>query len=574
MAKDILHLDIGNAVTTAKAWSQSRSGLRLIGSAAVPSPGASVRADLGASAHVAYAGVKGNLAKKGESFDPDDVIVTVSAAGEPRTVCAGVVRGISGESAKRAALSGGATVTDLISVDDGRHDYQRVSDLRRQAISMVVMAGGVDEEILGSGRHQLFNVAKVVAEGLPERRGGGKKVPLIYAASQEGREEVLRIFGDSTDIIWADNVRSRLEEEHLESARNAVVSVFSDSVRHDPRFSGLGRFGAASVFPAGHASGVTVELMSKALGENVLAISLDGGAVEVYSSIRGVFTRTVTPADKVEAKDVLKWIPAAKLARSISETLGNWKSNPGVLPRTWDDLALFLGFQKECVRLALAEHSRSAIELRGIHRQRQIGETFQADVKGGDTLVRMERISAICITGFLAGILSPSALTSLVMDAVAPCGVTKVYVDRDGLIQSYGLLQGLDAALTPVVGLQPLCVVLSPGQSEQRVGGNWAFLASPGGLGPLPVRQGDISVVAIPTQESVEFELHPAPKVDLGEGEGRKFRRKVSGFSSAYIDGRPRAASSSDRCGDNQKWYRSLAVFPPDVLTAWERGRD
>jgi hypothetical protein len=72
----------------------------------------------------------------------------------------------------------------------------------------------------------------------------------------------------------------------------------------------------------------------------------------------------------------------------------------------------------------------------------------------------------------------------------------------------------------------------------------------------------------------VEFELHPAAKVDLGDGEGRRYRAAISGFNTAYIDGRPRVMRSSDFYSDNRKWYRSLRVFPPDVLSAWERRRD
>ncbi|MGI6633009.1 MAG: glutamate mutase L [Bacillota bacterium] len=573
MAREILHLDIGNTVTTARLLSRSSAGLKPISSAVVPTPGASSEVDLVAGAEAAYTRAKSGASAHSLS-QPDNVLVTVSAAGEPRVVCAGVVRGISGESAKRAALAAGATVADLLAVDDGRHEYQRVSDLRRQIISMVVMAGGVDEEILGSGRHQLFNIAKTIAEGLPERRSGGGKVPVIYAASQEGREEVLRILGDSVDIVWADNVRSRLEEEHLESARNAIVQAFANGVRHDSRFSGLGRFGSPAVMPSGHAAGMTVDLLSRANNENVLAISLTGDTVEVFSVIKGVFTRTVTSTSRVQAKDVVKWLPSAGMARDVAESLANWQSSPGALPATWDDLAVFLAFQKEAVRAAIAEHSESAIELRGIHRQRQIGETFQVGVQGGETLVKMERIGSVFLTGFLTEILTPQALLSVVLDAVLPCGLTKVYADRNGLMQSYGVLSQGDPAFLGLSAMQALGVVVSPGRNEERVGSRWAYLNASEGLRQLPVQHGEIAAVALSPEERVEFELHPAAKVDLGDGEGRRYRAAISGFNTAYIDGRPRVMRSSDFYSDNRKWYRSLRVFPPDVLSAWERRRD
>jgi hypothetical protein len=571
MVNSYVHLDIGNTVTRAKAWSGSAQGLRLISSQAIPTPPALEGVDLTESARLAYSEVKATVEGLGERFDPEDILVTVSAAGEPRVACAGVVKGISGESAKRAALSAGATVTDLLAVDDGRLEYQRILDLRRQDISMVVMAGGVDEEILGQGRHQLFNVAKVIAEGLPERRGSGNKVPVVYAASLEGREEVVRIFGDSIEVVWTENVRSRLEEENLEPARDAVLSVFSSGMRHDPRFTGLGRFGAAKVFPTGYSIGLAVRRMAESLNQDVMVISLDGDTIQIFSHIRGVFTRTVTPVTRVQAKDVMRWLPSARLGERLDDMLANWKTAPGVLPASWNDLALYLAIQKQALLEAAREHSGTAIELRGIHRQRQIGETFQVGVKGGDTLVRMERIDTVCVTGFLAGLLSPAALLSLVVDTLELHGVTKVYTDRDGILESIAALSG-DTAVLPETLLSPSGVILSPGRNEERVGSRWAFMMSGLTPEPLPVKQGEICHVAIETPDSVVFELHPSSKGDVGDGEGRKYAAHATGFSSVYIDARVRGRKIGDRYRENSDAYRALGVFPDDVLSGWERG--
>jgi len=571
MVNSYVHLDIGNTVTRAKAWSASAQGARLLASATIPTPPALESVDLTESAFLAYTEVKAKVEESGQRFDPEEILVTVSAAGEPRVACAGVVKGISGESAKRAALVAGATVTDLLAVDDGRLEYQRILDLRRQDISMVVMAGGVDEEILGQGRHQLFNVAKVVAAGLPDRRGAGTKVPVVYAASLEGREEVLKIFGDSVDVVWTDNVRSRLEEENLEPARDAVLNLFSTGIRHDPRFTGLGRFGAAKVLPTGHSTGLSVRRMAEVLKQNVLVISLDGDTIQVFSQIRGVFTRTVTPVTRVQAKDVTRWLPSARLGERLDDVLANWKAAPGTLPASWDDLALYLAIQKQALLEAVREHSVTAIELRGIHRQRQIGETFQVNVKGGDTLVRMERIGTVCITGFLAGLLSPAALLSLVPDAFELHGVTKVYVDREGVLESLAAVQE-EPDLLPESLLTPAGVILSPGRNEERIGTRWAFIKKDSTLEPLLVKPGEICHIPILAPHPVVFELHPSGKGDVGDGEGRRFSAQAVGFGSAYVDARVFGRKTDDRYRENRNTYRVFGVFPDDVLSGWERG--
>ena len=92
--------------------------------------------------------------------------------------------------------------------------------------------------------------------------------------------------------------------------------------------------------------GMTVDLLSRANNENVLAISLTGDTVEVFSVIKGVFTRTVTSTSRVQAKDVVKWLPSAGMARDVAEPC-QLAIEPGALPATWDDLAVFWPSRKK-----------------------------------------------------------------------------------------------------------------------------------------------------------------------------------------------------------------------------------
>ncbi len=574
MQKDVLYLDVGGAITSARAVALSGDGFTSISHAFCPSP-PWTGGDLTAAIPPALSTMRYRMGETGPSYDPGKIVVTVSAGGEPRTVCAGVVRGISGESAKRAALSAGATVADLISVDDGRQDFERISDLRRQEIAMVVMAGGVDEEILKSGTHQLINIAKVIANGLPPRRGDGRKVPVVYAASADGREEVTKILQDTADIIWADNVRPTLEVETLESARGAVVDAFVDSVRRDARFRGLGRLGSPETWPAGYAIGVAVEDYHKRTGENVLVISLDGDSVQVFSGIRGIFTRTVTPVSRVLHKNLRRHLPTQQLMNSSEDTLGNWKLRPGTLPRTWDELAVFLAIYKEAVREAMTDHKASAIELRGVHRQRTISETFQVGVSGGDTLVRMETIGKVVLTGYLSRLLSHASLMSLIADAADPSGITEVMVDPNDSLAVAGSISKLGTAVEFESHLKPVGLLVSPGRNEERVGPKRAFIGATDPMEALPVEPDGVSVESVEHVPGLQVVVNPPNnRVDFGEGEGRKARRGVPpGFSSIYLDGRSKRARTEATAKDVQRWYRGMKVFPNDVISGWEGGR-
>lgn len=522
-------------------------------------------------------GIEDRLKAQGKAFSPDKVLVTLSARGEPRAVCAGVVRGISGESAKRAALCAGATVTDVLAVDDGRHDSERVSDLRRQDVTMALFAGGVDENILGSGRHQLFSMARILAQGLPRRRGGSRKIPLVYAASLEGREEVQRILGEETDIFWADNVRATLEEERLDSARQAMVDIFADHVRHAPEFGELGKLGSPAVLPSGHALGCALEAMYENCGQNLLGFSLDGDVVQVFSNIDGVFTRTVTGIDKVDPRKAVRWLPGSSLVPHASDAVSNFKLRPWMVPSSWDELALFLALWKEAIREAVEEHKKSAVELRGIPRKREISEAFQVKVSGGDTLIKAQRIRAVVLSGYVSDMLSDSALFSVALDGVPLSGFTRYYRDARNLLTFAGSVSGQEFVDLETC-MRPLAFVASPGPHEQKVRSKWAILRKGTETETLPVKPGEIVQASLDDFGEASIVLQPSRGEDLGEGEGRHVETRVEpGFPGLYLDCRPRpAVSAAEKAGMGavQKWYRNLGVFPERILSDWSRGED
>lgn len=574
MDNRILHIDVGSAVTSARAISVSNEGFTSGGYGACVSPPAT-GGDLTIAIPQAVSAMKENMGDAGGSYTPDKVVVTVSAGGEPRAVCAGVVAGISGESAKRAALLAGATVADLIAVDDGRLDFERISDLRRQEIAMVVMSGGVDEEIFKSGPHQILNIARVLAEGLPQKRVDRGKVPLIYAASADGREKVAEILQDRAEVIWTDNVRPTLEVEQLLPAREAVVGAFVEGVGRDARFAGLGRLGSPDIWPAGYAIAQSVEDYHAETGEDLVVISLESDAVQVFSAVHGVFTRTVTPVQKAQGQNVRRHIPSQDLLASLDDTVANWKVRPVTLPGTWDELAVFLAIYVEAVREAMADHKTSAIELRGVRRQRTISETFQADVVGGETLVKMQKVPRLILTGPLAKALQPAALMYLAIEGAEPLGVTEVLLDKDDVLEAAGALARMGMRRSFAYKLVPLGVVVSPGKNEERVSPKRASLGTGGALEVLPVEPEGMSVIGVDPAQSLVIEMEPSNgKIDLGDGEGHKARREIRpGFRSVHLDGRGKRSRANPGIDDARRWYRGMKVFPDDVVSGWERGR-
>jgi len=94
---------------------------------------------------------------------------------------AGVVKAMSAESAERAALGAGAIIIDVIAVDDGRKDYEKVKRIRELRPDMILCSGGTDG---GTVKH-LVELAEMLVSADPKPRLGiGLRLPVIYAGKQ------------------------------------------------------------------------------------------------------------------------------------------------------------------------------------------------------------------------------------------------------------------------------------------------------------------------------------------------------------------------------------------------------
>ena len=74
----------------------------------------------------------------------DIYISTSSAGGGLQMMVAGVVREMTGASAKRAALGAGAIVMDTIASNDKRRPHEQIQRIRELRPDMVLLSGGTD----------------------------------------------------------------------------------------------------------------------------------------------------------------------------------------------------------------------------------------------------------------------------------------------------------------------------------------------------------------------------------------------------------------------------------------------
>src|SRR5438876_1022926 len=130
-------------------------------------------------------GEDGRIARHNGGSEDNGVdlyLSTSSAGGGLQMTVAGVVKAMSAESAQRAALGAGAIVIDVIAVDDGRKEYQKVERIRQLRPDMILMSGGTD----GGTTTHLVELAEMLVSADPKPRLGiGINLPVIYAGNKD-----------------------------------------------------------------------------------------------------------------------------------------------------------------------------------------------------------------------------------------------------------------------------------------------------------------------------------------------------------------------------------------------------
>ena len=223
----------------------------------------------------------------------DLFLSTSSAGGGLQMLVAGVVKSMTAESAQRAALGAGAIVIDVLAVDDGRKDYQRVERIRGIRPDMILLSGGTD----GGTTQHLLDLAETLRAADPKPRlGKNYRLPVVYAGNVDAREAVQQILGEQRGPgIRGQSAPGTGAREPAARARRHARTLPAPRDGAGARLrqaADVGEF-ARDVHPArGRRDGAGGGRSSE--GTSVLAVDIGGATTDVFSVFRGVFNRTVS----------------------------------------------------------------------------------------------------------------------------------------------------------------------------------------------------------------------------------------------------------------------------------------
>jgi uncharacterized protein (TIGR01319 family) len=468
----------------------------------------------------------------------DLYLSTSSAGGGLQMMVMGVVRQMSAESAQRAALGAGAIIMDVIAIDDGRKDYQKIQRLRELRPDIVLLSGGTD----GGTITHLVELAELLIAADPRPRFGTMNLPVIFAGNKDARDEIRHVLGERFDLRIVDNLRPDLERENLGPAREAIHELFLEHVMQQaPGYSKLMTWTSADIMSTPNAVGKIMVTIAEQRGINILGVDIGGATTDVFSVFGGNYTRTVSANlgmsysicnVMLEAgiQNIRRWLPFDIEEYEVRNRLRNKMIRPTTIPQTYEDLLLEQAVAREALRLAFIHHKQLARGLKGVQQQRTIGEALE-QTETGKTLVQMMALDMIIGSG---GVLSHAPKRAqaalMMMDAYQPEGVTMLAVDSIFMMPQLGVLSTVHPEAAAQVFDRDCLIRLGScvapvGQGKE---GEPCLTIEYNGKSET-FRYGELRVLPLGVGETLQATLKPARGFDVGAGRGRPVEATLEG---------------------------------------------
>ena len=511
----------------------------------------------------------------------DLYISTSSAGGGLQMVVAGVVREMTAESAKRAALGAGAIVMDVIASNDKRRPHEQIQRIRELRPDIILISGGVD----GGTTTHVVQIAELIAPAKPRPRFGAEfTLPIIFAGNKDAAPLVRDVLAKSFDLTVVDNLRPVLERENLGPARDAIHDLFLEHVMaHAPGYDKLMQWTDAPIMPTPGAVGNILQTIASRHGINVVGVDIGGATTDVFSVFDGTFNRTVSAnlgmsysisnvCAEAGMSNVLRWVHFEMDQRELRNRVKNKMIRPTTIPQTLEALVFEQAVAREALRLAYIQHKQFATTLKGVQQQRTVGDVFSQETAGQTIVDNMKLDLLVASGGVLSHAPRMQQTAMMLIDAFEPEGFTTLAKDSIFMMPHLGVL----AQVHPQASLEVFerdCLVYlgtcvaakgaaKPGRpcfrfsirsTARRESGQMMC----GELRAFPLAEGETAIVTI----------EPERGFDFGAGPGKQIEREVRGGTVGLIldaRGRPLVVPAERDAGRTlvANWVAALTLYP------------
>ncbi len=528
----------------------------------------------------------GRIIQPAEAEGCDLYISTSSAGGGLQMMVAGVIREMTAESAKRAALGAGAIVMDVIASNDKRRPHEQIQRIRELRPDMILISGGID----GGTTTHVVQIAELIPPADPRPRFGSEyRLPIIYAGNKDAAALVQEIISAGFDLTIVDNLRPVLERENLGPARDAIHDLFLEHVMaHAPGYDKLIQWTDAPIMPTPGAVGNILHTIASQKGINLVGVDIGGATTDVFSVFDGTFNRTVSAnlgmsysisnvCAEAGRANILRWFHFDMDERELRNRVKNKMIRPTTIPQTLEALVFEQAVAREALRLAYEQHQAFATTLKGVQRQRTVGDTFRQDSSGQTIIDNMKLDLLVASGGVLSHAPNMRQTALMLIDAFQPEGFTELAKDSIFMMPHLGVL----AAVHPQASLEVFerdCLVglgtsiaakglAKPGRPCFRYSIRSAALNESGQM-----RFGEIRLFPLGQGATASVTIQPERSFDCGAGAGRDIEREVRGGTVGLIldaRGRPLVIPDQPEEGREflEKWVSALELYP-EIHTA------
>ena len=510
----------------------------------------------------------------------DIYISTSSAGGGLQMMVAGVVREMTAESAKRAALGAGAIVMDVIAANDKRQPHEQIQRIRELRPDMILISGGID----GGTTTHVVQIAELIAPAKPRPRFGGEyTLPIIYAGNKDAAPLVQKVIDKGFDLTIVDNLRPVLERENLGPARDAIHDLFLEHVMaHAPGYEKLMQWTDAPIMPTPGAVGNILQTIATQQGINVVGVDIGGATTDIFSVFDGTFNRTVSAnlgmsysisnvCAEAGMPNILRWVHFDMDERELRNRVKNKMIRPTTIPQTLEALVFEQAVAREALRLAYIQHKQFATTLKGVQQQRTVGDMFSQETSG-QTIVDNMRLGLLVASG---GVLSHAPrmhqTAAMLIDAFEPESFTTLAKDSIFMMPHLGVL----AQVHPQASLEVFerdCLIYlgtcvapkgtgKPGRPCFRFSIRSATINESGEM-----MFGDVRLFPMREGEMAAVTIEPERSFDCGAGPGKPIERQVRGGTVGVIldaRGRPLIVPAEREIGRPlvEKWVTALELY-------------
>lgn len=519
----------------------------------------------------------------------DIYISTSSAGGGLQMMVAGVVKGMTGESAERAALGAGSIVMDVLASNDGRKPHEKIKRIRQLRPDMILLSGGIDG---GTTKH-VVELAEILAAANPRPRlGQSFKLPVIYAGNNKATEKIKETLGQITDLDVTENIRPVLEHENLKPSRDKIHDLFMEHVMQQaPGYKKLMSWTDAPIMPTPGAVGALIEMVAEKENISVVGVDIGGATTDIFSVFQKQFNRTVSAnlgmsysicnvLAEATLPNVLRWVPFDIDEKELTNRIGNKMIRPTTVPQSLEELMIEQAIAREALRLSFIQHKSFAVNLKGVQKERTISDAFE-QTQSGESLVNMMELDLLVGSG---GVLSHAPRREqsarMLIDSFLPEGITQLAVDSIFMMPQLGVMANIEkeelsaeARKAALEVFEKDCLIrlgtcLAPvGPSKPGTEMLKAELTFPDQrVENLTLMYGDLVRIKAP-YEPIKAKLTPGKGMDIGAGKNETIETSIfGGVVGIILDGRGRPLNLStdpiQRIADLAKWSKAVQEYP------------